>query len=335
MYGNPNRGRFLALGLGFATGACIGQLDDPSRFDVGAGSGGADQGPGCDALAILTSETVPQGCAQASCHSSVVAARGLNLQGPELFQRLSTQLGQSCSGRPLIDVNDPASSLLYNRLTDMPCGGGRMPSGAPELSDEEAQCVLEWIQAQAGTGSNGGGPTDMGPNIQDAGANDAGMVVGGLEVEAETMSLTAPMATAVDPMNPGVSYIAAPSDSMPYRTLPLPLTEVGRASHTFNLSTAGNTWIFALARATDFNNDSFWVRMDGGEWVNWNALFFVTNGTWVWDDVHDYIDDDNLPTEVYNLSAGTHTVEFAIREPGAEIDRIIITQNPNFTPPPP
>ena len=50
-----------------------------------------------------------------------------------------------------------------------------------------------------------------------------------------------------------------------------------------------------------------------------------------WDDVHNS-GTDSKPV-LYNLGAGNHTIEFAYREDGAQLDKILITDDLSTTKP--
>ncbi|MDN5217502.1 fibronectin type III domain-containing protein [Fulvivirgaceae bacterium BMA12] len=91
-------------------------------------------------------------------------------------------------------------------------------------------------------------------------------------------------------------------------------------SFTFNIVNTGNFKVWGRALTTSANDDSFWVRMDGGSWIKWNS---IPSGSWQWDDVHD---SDNSGTAVtFNLTAGSHTFDIALREVGAKIDKLYIS----------
>ena len=74
--------------------------------------------------------------------------------------------------------------------------------------------------------------------------------------------------------------------------------------------------------------DSCWVRVDGGTWVQWNNISLGT--AWHWDDVHDAT-ASNTPV-TFDLSAGTHTVTFAYQEDGTQLDRILVTNDLTLVP---
>ncbi|MGB3798414.1 MAG: PKD domain-containing protein [Lewinella sp.] len=84
--------------------------------------------------------------------------------------------------------------------------------------------------------------------------------------------------------------------------------------------------LFGRVTAPSANDDSFWIRMDDGEWILWNS---ITGGPdWAWDDVHD--GDPANPVTFY-LDSGMHTLSVVFREDGALLDKFYL--NPGTTPP--
>jgi hypothetical protein len=71
------------------------------------------------------------------------------------------------------------------------------------------------------------------------------------------------------------------------------------------------------------NDDSFWIRMDGGSWIMWNSI--APGSSWHWDEVH----NSNSGGQVvnFNLSSGSHTLTVAYREDGTQLDKIYITNS--------
>jgi hypothetical protein len=99
----------------------------------------------------------------------------------------------------------------------------------------------------------------------------------------------------------------------------------GRGRTDFRLAAAQSVKVWALVGAPDTDNDSFWVRIDQGSWIRWNGF---TDGTC--DDVHDSLNGNQAVT--FNLSAGSHFLEFAYREVGATLDHIAVAEPSNNQP---
>ncbi|PPK84806.1 putative secreted protein (Por secretion system target) [Neolewinella xylanilytica] len=84
--------------------------------------------------------------------------------------------------------------------------------------------------------------------------------------------------------------------------------------------------LFGRVNAPSADDDSFWIRMDDGDWILWNS---ITGGPdWTWDDVHD-TDPGNPVT--YTLDSGAHTLYVVFREDGALLDKFYLS--PGTTPP--
>src|SRR5262245_6382589 len=95
-------------------------------------------------------------------------------------------------------------------------------------------------------------------------------------------------------------------------TASAPTNTAGYLNYAFNVTQAGTYRVFARVLGPTANDDSFWVRMDGGSWVMWNNWW---NPNWVW----------AVTPNTYNLAAGAHTLTFAYREDGARLDKLNIT----------
>jgi len=91
-----------------------------------------------------------------------------------------------------------------------------------------------------------------------------------------------------------------------------PTNTAGFIDFPFTVGSSGTYRLFARMLGPTANDDSFWVRMDGGTWVMWNNWW---NPAWVW---------VQFPN-TFNLGAGSHVLTFAYREDGARLDKINIT----------
>src|SRR5215510_7049904 len=91
-----------------------------------------------------------------------------------------------------------------------------------------------------------------------------------------------------------------------------PTNTAGHITFTFNVSQSGTYRLNARVLGPTANDDSFWVRMDGGSWVMWNNWF---TSVWAW---------KQFPN-TFNLGAGSHTLTIAFREDGAQLDKINLT----------
>src|SRR5215510_5812699 len=95
-------------------------------------------------------------------------------------------------------------------------------------------------------------------------------------------------------------------------TASAPTNTAGHITFPLSVTQAGTYRLFARVLGPTANDDSFWVRMDGGTWVMWNNWF---TGSWTW---------RQFPN-TFNLAAGSHTLTIAYREDGARLDKINVT----------
>ena len=103
-------------------------------------------------------------------------------------------------------------------------------------------------------------------------------------------------------VKPGVQSLnAAPAGSESYILIP------------FSVDTAGSYSVFARLNCPTFDDDSYWVKMDDGEFQLNNGL--VTSG-WEWKKFNDY-----------TLAEGEHTLTIAYREDGADLDKIAVSNS--------
>lgn len=93
-----------------------------------------------------------------------------------------------------------------------------------------------------------------------------------------------------------------------------------RLGFTFNVSEAGSYKVWGRVKCATNNDDSFWVQVDEGSWTQWNNL--NNGGVWTWNDVHETRNGDQAVA--YDLSAGSHTLNVAYREDGAQLDKLVV-----------
>ncbi len=94
-------------------------------------------------------------------------------------------------------------------------------------------------------------------------------------------------------------------------TASAPTNTAGFINYPVTIAQSGTYFLLARVQGQTANDDSFWVRMDGGAWVMWNNWW---NPAWVW---------VQFPNS-FNLNAGSHTLTIAYREDGARLDKLNI-----------
>jgi hypothetical protein len=143
-------------------------------------------------------------------------------------------------------------------------------------------------------------------------------------IEAESGTITAPMQVLSAGGASGGQYITVAAGNNSNAAAPA----TGRATYSFSVPSPGTYKVWGRSLCPTNSDDSFWARVDNGAWINWNEM--PTGDAWVWDDLHNFADGNAVVT--YNLGAGTHTLEVAYREDGAQLDRILVTNDLSQTP---
>jgi O-glycosyl hydrolase/beta-xylosidase len=114
-------------------------------------------------------------------------------------------------------------------------------------------------------------------------------------------------------VKPGVQALNNPSgDTLDHLVYEVHLTE------------SGSYKLWGRTKVPSPDDDSFWVKVDDGEWANWNSI--VGSSSWQWDDVHNYSDDSPV---VYALDTGYHEITICFREDGAALDKLYFTNTGN------
>lgn len=90
----------------------------------------------------------------------------------------------------------------------------------------------------------------------------------------------------------------------------------GHVKFTVEGAEAGVYNMYARVRAISEKDDSFWVRINNGAWINWSRDIMIG-------------DDFNWNTVLgspFTLTEGTNTIEFGYRENGTQLDKIYLSK---------
>ena len=87
-----------------------------------------------------------------------------------------------------------------------------------------------------------------------------------------------------------------------------------RIRFTLNDAESGNYFLVARVNAPSTGDDSFWVRINGGSWYEWNGSIKTKVG-FAW---------NAYPGPEVTLSQGTNTIDFAYREDGTQLDKLYV-----------
>ncbi|MHC4682340.1 MAG: hypothetical protein ACYTEK_27075, partial [Planctomycetota bacterium] len=149
-------------------------------------------------------------------------------------------------------------------------------------------------------------------------------------IEAEAAdTITAPMLIYDDPVASGGKYISTDESVGDNNSEP---PADGIATYTF--AVVGGTYKVSIRVQIPDGSNSFWFRIQGAAtpaatelhssgWVRWNDTPDL--GGWFWSDVFSD-DDDQDATVLFTMDPGTHTLEIARREDGAQLDLIVISK---------
>ena len=129
-----------------------GSAGSDARVPVGDGSAGADGGAPDAGPAVCDPTPALASCQ--GCHGPQRAEAGLDLSPQGLADRLVGVESARCSGRLLVDPQNPSDSLMLAlvdpaRYEAAACAVGLMPPGAQGLSGPDVACLESWINEVA------------------------------------------------------------------------------------------------------------------------------------------------------------------------------------------
>src|SRR4051812_2719786 len=150
----------LLLSLVFTLLAACSPGEAPAGAGGNGGGGGGGMGgnggdlPACS-LGTTTADIEKklfQGTKCSTCHSKpTVFPTTMDTVSPGLADRVLDKMAETdamkgkCSGRALAPKDDPASGLFYEKVSQKPACGDRMPQSMPALSADEISCVKRWL----------------------------------------------------------------------------------------------------------------------------------------------------------------------------------------------
>jgi len=144
-----------------------------------------------------------------------------------------------------------------------------------------------------------------------------------LWLEAEhANTIVPPLEIADDEEASGGRFIYAPNASGSEYT---PGGSIA-ATYEVTISQPGVYFLWGRVQARNTNDDSFFVKVDD----NADNLWGVEIGEqWHWDTVNDR---DIADPVKYMLTSGVHTISIKLREDGTKLDKMLLTNDPDFVP---
>jgi len=137
-------------------------------------------------------------------------------------------------------------------------------------------------------------------------------------IEAECTTISEHWDIISSPAASGGKYLTVKQE---YQALNAPTADtIHHLVYRFTVSEGGIYKIWGRTLAPTPDDDSFWIRVNDGNWINWNGI--QGGSTWQWDDVHSLANNNTM---TYSLEPGEHTLYVCYRENGAAIDKFYIT----------
>lgn len=134
--GASQGGSTASSGAGGAPGGAGGTTAEGGA--AGTGSTGACDPDGLELL--LTN------CVGSTCHSAGSPFNGFAADEDTLVGFVDESGTSTCaSAGPLLDPGNPPASIIVQKLRGTATCGGQMPLASAPFSDEEIQCVEDWI----------------------------------------------------------------------------------------------------------------------------------------------------------------------------------------------
>lgn len=128
-------------------------------------------------------------------------------------------------------------------------------------------------------------------------------------LEAECATVGSKWYTSTASGASGGSYVVAKSTSTGSAPSDVP---DNRIRFTLDNARRGSYHLFARINSSDNQSDSYWVRVNGKEWVSWTNGIRTGQG-FQWNEMENF--------QPY-LNDGTNTIDIAFREPNARLDKI-------------
>lgn len=110
------------------------------------------------------------------------------------------------------------------------------------------------------------------------------------------------------------SFVVYPDPNGIFKEAP-PADPNDQLVYSFTVVQSGNYYLLARIRALNVSYNSFWVQIDDQPWIEWWEGMALGN-QFIWNE---------LPGSAFFLSAGSHTITFANRERGTELDKLLVS----------
>ncbi len=238
--------------------------------------------------------------------------------------------GTACDDGDPGTQNDVEDGNCNCSGTPCPPAGTACDDGDPSTQNdvEDGNCNCSGTPCPpAGTACDDGDPNTQN-DVEDGNCNCAGIPNNSgsdLWLEAECADVGSQWTILDDDAASNDQYAFPPDNSSLGMAPDAPQDWV---RFTFSVTQAGDYKVFGRTMTTSGDDDSFWVRANDGVWQKWNRINFDNYGnTYHWEQVGNWTSGNYSDPVTFPLNAGTNTVDFAWREPGARLDKIYVTLN--------
>jgi|GEM_PF-3222452 len=181
------------------------------------------------------------------------------------------------------------------------------------LQDKTLQGASGWFSCNGGTTHNGDFNFRLGDAIQ---------CHNSIYLEAECATVGSNWQIRTDALASNGKVLLPPNansfDNPPTSTADL-------VTFNVNVSVAGYYRLFARTIVPNGSGDSYWVRVNNGNWVKWNTVNYPAYNGYQWDQVGDWDGCEYDVPVSFQLVAGANTIQFSWREANACLDKLYLT----------
>ena len=132
--------------------------------------------------------------------------------------------------------------------------------------------------------------------------------------EAESAPLTGHMTIGANDNASACQYVYTPS--------------YGSATYDFTVPQNGDYYLWARAMGLAWNQNSFWVSIDGGDLIHFEIAPVDNQWIWKWSRI---IPTGQTSAKVF-LQAGQHSLQFSGRETNSRLDLVLVTDSAAYIP---
>ncbi len=224
---------------------------------------------------------------------------------------LVARLNSPSSPNPMPTITDTTNLLSYDTvslgLVNINSNDFRLTAASPAV-DVGSDLSLEGItEDYEGTLR----PQNL---AYDIGAYETQIPAQDVWLEAECGIVGSNWQVSSDSSASGGSFVVYPDPAGIFKDAP-PADPNDQVVYSFTVVQSANYYLLARIKARTIAYNSFWVRIDNEPWIEWWEGM-VLSDQFVWNE---------LPGSSFFLSAGSHTITFANRERGTELDKLVVS----------